>query len=517
MSGGEHRTGWLRPGVAGPVCALIAAAAPLFAVSSYLVAGELGLIAASAALSALVFVAVLMRWRRSHPVSRDAETGLPDRSAALAQLSVLTASGAIARRRAAALAIGFEAAGESLEGEAWAGAMKTTAGRISKLVRQDDLVVRLDESTFGVILCNLRRADLQMVLRVAARLQGELSLPVDCDGTALFPTVSVGFCLPHRAPGRDGAGMLTGAERALAQARRETGGAIRAYAGDLGARDARDATAARDIREALDRGEIGPWFQPRVAAGNGELLELAVSPRWERPGGEVLAGDALLPLTAENGQRAKLLQTLLARSLASLADWDASECRVPGLSLAVRLADLQHPSFVDRVRWELDRYELDPDRLTLDILESVAEPGAAEFALRNLDSLARFGCGIGIVDFGPGFALLGEPGRWPLRRVALAGALTSGIDRDSQRQNHLRAVTAMADALGIAVLAQGVETDAEVATLVELGCHQFQGPALAPPLAGRAVPDWVAGRADRSEKASDPAPDGATVRDPKTA
>src|SRR6056297_2042176 len=269
----------------------ILAGLPPLLLAAYWAGGEAGLVGSAVACS----VAGLLAWFLILPGRRaggiDGETGLPNRAAAVAELGDLEARGEIAGRQVAVIAVGLDRV-EDLRrqlGDASLSALLAEAAtRIGSAVRGDDLVVRLDGVAFGIVLSHLRRADLEMLIQIAARVQRDLSEPVHA-------TVSVGLCLPNRAPGFSGAELLAGAERALAAARAETGGAIRAYSADLVDRDRRASELSASAAEAIARGEIRPWFQPQVSTDTGRVTGFQALARWERGAGEVVIPGDFLP------------------------------------------------------------------------------------------------------------------------------------------------------------------------------------------------------------------------------
>lgn len=472
---------------------------PLLLLAAYQAGGERGLTLTGALLSLMALASALPRLRRAAG-GRDGETGLPDRAAAVARLDDLAADGAIAGRRVAALAIGLERL-EDLghrHGEtARRGVLLEAARRIALSVRADDLVVRLGEASFGVVLDNLRRADLEMLIQLSARVQRELSEPFHLEGARAHLTVSIGFCLPGTAPDRSGEGLLAGAERALRAASDETGGAIRAYSRDLFDRDRHDTDLADAAAEALARGEIRPWFQPQVSTDTGAVTGFEAVARWERPGADPRAPGDFLPALAASGLTERLGETILTHAMSALAEWETAGLGVPGVAVNLGRSELQNPRLADRVRWDLDRFDLAPERLVLEVSGLGTHGPNDEIALRTLRALSRLGCRIDLDQFGSGHAALDDIGRFGVGRLRIDRSFVARVDRDPERQRMVAAILAMADRLGLETVAGGVETIAEHAMLAQLGCSHVQGFAIAPPMPAAEVPGWLAARRTR--------------------
>jgi EAL domain-containing protein (putative c-di-GMP-specific phosphodiesterase class I) len=158
--------------------------------------------------------------------------------------------------------------------------------------------------------------------------------------------------------------------------------------------------------------------------------------------------------------------------------------------------DLRNPGLVDRVRWELDRFGLSPDRLTVEVLETVIEDVGDDMVTRSLAGLAALGCGIDLDDFGTGHAAIGSIRRFSVQRVKIDRSFVRRIDTDTEQQALVSGMILLSDRLGIATLAEGVETAAEQAALARLGCRHVQGYAIARPMPEDAFLAWLEARRD---------------------
>jgi EAL domain-containing protein (putative c-di-GMP-specific phosphodiesterase class I) len=149
---------------------------------------------------------------------------------------------------------------------------------------------------------------------------------------------------------------------------------------------------------------------------------------------------------------------------------------------------------VDRVRWELDRFGLAPERLTVEVLETVIEEVGDDIVTRSLAGLAALGCGIDLDDFGTGHAAIGSIRRFSVQRVKIDRSFVRRIDTDTEQQAMVSAMVLLSDRLGVATLAEGVETAAEIAALARLGCRHAQGYAIARPMPEDAFRAWLDAR-----------------------
>lgn len=421
----------------------------------------------------------------------DAVSGLPLRDAALASLDrALAAPG----RTTACLAVGIDDAQDILDRHGQAAhdrILRRLAERLQVALRERDCVARLEGDRFAVALGPVRRADLESVIQIAGRLQEVAREPVSVDSMTLYVTVSVGFCLLARAPIRSGESLLAAAETALEDARRNGPGAIRAYSPEIAAA----ATARESLRErlegALDNGEIVAWFQPQLSTDTGEVSGFEALARWIHPERGMLPPGEFLPAVQQAGLAPRLGEVILFHSLTALRSWDRAGFRVPNVAVNFCKEELRNPRLVDRIRWELDRFELTPDRLTAEVLESVVSETENDTISRNIAALADLGCGIDLDDFGTGHASITSIRRFAVNRIKIDRSFVTRVDTDAGQQKMIAAILSMAERLGLTTLAEGVETVAEHSMLAQLGCSHVQGYSIARPMPFEETIGWL--------------------------
>jgi EAL domain-containing protein (putative c-di-GMP-specific phosphodiesterase class I) len=154
-------------------------------------------------------------------------------------------------------------------------------------------------------------------------------------------------------------------------------------------------------------------------------------------------------------------------------------------------AELRNSKLVDKIRWELDRFDLTTDRLSVEILETVVTDTTDNTISRNIKSLTSLGCLIDLDDFGTGNASIAAIRRFGVGRIKIDRSLVVRADRDSEQQRMISAVLTMAERLGVETLAEGVETAGEHALLAQLGCNHVQGFGVARPMPFEKTIDWV--------------------------
>ena len=418
------------------------------------------------------------------------------------------ADGMIARADAAGggllmLLAGIDAA---FAGEDWTGAdadraMDVLATRARAALRDADAVFRLGDRTLAVLVQASRRADLDLGLAVADRLQAALAEPVPLAGRVWRADAHVGLCSDVMAPERSGAGLLGGAACALDAARVHEAGAVRAFTPELRIDVETGHRLTRQVPDALAEERIVAWFQPQVEAGSGRLRGFEALARWDHPDLGLLAPRQFLPAVAAAGQDVALGERVLRAALAALAAWDGAGLGAPRVGVNFSLEELRDPRLAERVAWEVDRAGVDPDRVSVEILETVTLEGAEETILRNVRALKAAGLRLDLDDFGTGAASIAHIARFGVHRIKIDRSFVAGLGApDGEADRMIAAILRLAAELGIETLAEGVETDAQAARLAEMGCAQLQGFAVARPMPLADTLAWARRRAP-------PAPD----------
>jgi diguanylate cyclase len=163
--------------------------------------------------------------------------------------------------------------------------------------------------------------------------------------------------------------------------------------------------------------------------------------------------------------------------------------------------ELRNPKLFDKIRWELDRFDLAPERLTIEVLEDVVAKSDDDTTTRNIAALSRIGCGIDLDDFGTGHASISNIRRFDVNRIKIDRSFITHVDTDRDQQNMVAAILTMAERLGLATLGEGVESHGEHAMLAQLGCGHVQGYSIAKPMPLEETNSWITEYNQRIAKA----------------
>lgn len=372
-----------------------------------------------------------------------------------------------------------------------------TEARLRTASRPTDHVLCLGGDRFAVIPAPVPQARTEAPSILAERLQAALARPMTVAGTLLQVNASVGLCLSGRAPENSAEAMLEAAEAALAEARRAGPGTVRSFTPRMRRLIRLARTLAAETDAALSNGQIRPWFQPQVCTDTGTVSGFEALARWQHPEHGLLEPGAFLPALIAAGHAARLGETVLHHALSALRGWDGAGLAIPSVSVNFSTEELRDAGLCERLKWEMDRFDLSPGRLVIELTETAIGAPQDSPVADNIRGLAGFGFGIDLDDFGTGTASILNLRRYPVRRIKIDRSLLAGIEESPEQQRLVTAVLRLAESLGLDVLAEGVETPAAQSLLAQLGCRYIQGFGLARPMPYDATLPWLHDHAAR--------------------
>ncbi|RJL06829.1 EAL domain-containing protein [Paracoccus aestuarii] len=242
-----------------------------------------------------------------------------------------------------------------------------------------------------------------------------------------------------------------------------------------------DSKLAATVSDAVVAGQIEAWFQPQISCHTGQVTGFEALARWNHPTRGILAPGAFMPQMSSADHKTLTL-FMLAQCMSALNSWDRDGFDVPTVSINISNCELSDRGFADCLLWDLDRHEIPTKRLVVEVLESVGPVTSSNEARENLRKLAEAGCQIDLDDFGTGYASLDAIRQFGINRIKIDRSFVTACDIDGAQQRMILAILALTERLGIAALAEGVETRAEYAFLAQMGCDEVQGYAVARPM-----------------------------------
>jgi len=487
-----HFRKWARQTLWGPQ---LLAFLPAICLGAYWIVGEGGLIAV--ALGLPVVWAILGGFHSASPQDghASARTSVTPRELIAGRLTALI-DGADDEARSAIFAISLddgEGQTDRIEGSVLHDLRDQMARRLQSLLRDTDLVILSGHLEWIVALNPGPRLDLEVVIQQASRLQGATDEPFVLGDARHYCCSTIGFRLMRLGQDRDCEEVISNASEALKSALIAGPGSIRAHSPAL----VSNTAAPRLARPANDPISMGhdhtliAWYQPQISTDTGAVSGFEALARMNDPEKGILPPAAFMPAIERAGQLERLSEIMLAQSLDALKAWDADELGIDTIGVNFSAQDLLNPRLYDKIAWELDRRDVPPHRLSVEILETVIATGTDDIVTRNVSKLASLGCQIDLDDFGTGHASISTLRRLPITRLKIDRSFVAHADLDSEQQKMVATILMMAERMGLTTLAEGVETVGEHAVLSQLGCRYVQGYGIAKPMPLAETADWV--------------------------
>jgi diguanylate cyclase (GGDEF)-like protein/PAS domain S-box-containing protein len=408
----------------------------------------------------------------------DELTDLPNRHAALARLAELTAPGSPGFALLSADLDRFQLVNESLGHETGDALLQAIARRLRDALPPDALLARLGEDQF--LLLQPGVADDAAALLAGQRLLALMNAPFTVGHRALYVHLSVGV-VRYPAHGADGAALLRAADIAMHQAKQQAGAALVAYRSGMAAGAADLLEIEQALAAAIEREEFQLDYQPKFSAGSRRLAGFEALVRWQRPGrGRVSPAD-FIPAAERTGQIVALGSLILRQAIGQLRAWQQQGLTLRPVAVNVSPLQFEDVGFADWVLALVRAHGLDPAVLEVEITETAAMTHM-DRVLPQLARLREAGVGVAFDDFGTGQSSLTLLRRLPISTLKLDRSMVDPLPEPSAGAV-VRAACVVAEALGLAIVAEGVETEIQAAEAERLGCTHLQGWLLGRPLA----------------------------------
>jgi len=351
--------------------------------------------------------------------------------------------------------------------------LRQVAQRLEGAVREGDLLARFGGDEFVVVLDG--RGGPIDAATAAERLRAAVHPAVTVDGHEFFVTVSIGWSTNHDA-GMSPDEMLRDADAAMYRAKSRGRDCVEAF--QVGSHESgmQALRTVGELRRGVERGEIVPYFQPIVELQSGRIVGFEVVARWLHPDRGLLPPAEFLPFAEESGLLVSLGASMMRNSLSQMARWRAAGHSFANGSVAVNVGSRQlvDSSFLPTVVEILDETGLDPDSVWFEITESalLADARAATSTLREIRGL---GIHLSVDDFGTGYSSLTYLKRFPVEAIKIDRSFVSGLGIEDEDSTIVEAVIQLGRALGLTVVAEGVESPLQLQRLRDLKCDRGQG------------------------------------------
>jgi diguanylate cyclase (GGDEF)-like protein/PAS domain S-box-containing protein len=413
----------------------------------------------------------------------DALTGLPNRTLMLDRLQHALARSRRHRQPVALLFLdldNFKTVNDTLGHAAGDKLLVQVARRLERSVRSEDTVARFGGDEFAVLLPHIANAG--SALEVAERIAQAISQPFEIGHNEAFVTTSIGVALSE-SPDDYVDELLHRADSAMYRAKSTTKNRFELYDAAMQAEASGRLQRVSDLRAATERNDFLLLYQPVIDLTTGRVAGVEALVRWRHPERGIVAPVEFMTLAEETSLIIPLGYWAIDAAARQERQWQAGSPGDSPVPVSVNLSARQfrHPGLVAEVRRTLDATGLNPALLSLEVAEQVVMTDSA-VAATTLDSLKALGVGLCIDDFGTGSSSLRHLRRLPVDAIKIDRECLREIDRNADQAAITAAIIAMAKALGLRTIAEGVETPAQVARLRELGSDEAQGYVFSHPL-----------------------------------
>jgi diguanylate cyclase (GGDEF)-like protein/PAS domain S-box-containing protein len=426
-------------------------------------------------------------WQREqleYDAFHDGLTGLPNRALFLDRVGQALATG---RRRdgqgAAVLALDvdrFKLVNDSLGHGAGDEFLIVLARRLESCLGEGDTLARLGGDEFAILTG--QAGGLDQAMAVAERVGALAATPVVLDGQEIFVTMCIGIAVAgRRARGPDD--LVRDTFLALYRAKALGTGRVEMFDQGLHARAVKRLKLESDLRRALERDEIEAYYQPIVALDSGRIVGFEALARWVRGERGPVSPAEFIPAAEDTGMIVEIGRRLTAAAAAQLVDWQKQGLAGPQTSVNVNVSAKQfsQTDFAAEIRGVLERTGLEAGRLKLELTESAIMENP-ELARTTLLQLREVGVRLCVDDFGTGYSSLSYLHRFPIDTLKIDSSFIARIAARQSERTLIKTIVELGLALGLEVVAEGIETDEQRRGLLELKCTLGQGYWFSPPV-----------------------------------
>lgn len=368
------------------------------------------------------------------------------------------------------------------------------AKRLSHCVRSEDTVSRQGGDEFIVALTDID--DEKDAALIADKVLAAITSPFLLEGTEIILGVSIGIaCFPR--DGQDAETLLRNADAAMYVAKDLGRNRYQFYAPEMNMRGLDRLTLESDLHRAIERNELFLMYQPQLDLNTGNVVGLEALVRWQHPSRGLISPGQFIPIAEICGLITPVGNWVLESACNQHVQWVSQGLIKGTIAVNISAHQFRQADFCDRVSDVLLRTGLKPDLLELEVTESVVMHGIDQ-VLHKLNILRGLGVTLAIDDFGTGYSSLSYLKQFPLHRLKIDQSFTWGLPADLESSAIAEAIIQMGHSLGLDVLAEGIETRAQVTNLQSLGCDAGQGFLYARPLSAEECGDYLlAAESDR--------------------
>jgi diguanylate cyclase (GGDEF)-like protein/PAS domain S-box-containing protein len=428
--------------------------------------------------------------RIEHLAHYDPLTGLPNRALLADRIKIAITHADRYSHRLALLFVDldrFKLVNDSLGHEIGDKLLKVVAERMQSSVRQADTISRVGGDEFVTLLSQIDSPE--DAARVARKIITALSLPYKIEEHELTVTASVGISIyPDSA--KDASGLMRNADTSMYGAKEAGRNRYQFYSLDVTSRATERLSLERDLRSAVERNEIFAVYQPQIELLTGRVSGAEALMRWRHPRRGLVPPASFIPVAEDTGLILPLGEHVLRESCLQARQWRAHRGTDLGVAVNVSAVQFRQEDFIDVVLRVLEETGLATERLELEVTESVVMQGV-ESVIHKMRILNAQGIKVAIDDFGTGYSSLSYLRQFVADRLKIDQSFVRDLPDNPDAAAIVRAIVAMGRSLGLRVIAEGVETEAQATFLRNIECDEGQGYLYAKPMVGNEFQAWA--------------------------
>ncbi|MER9422750.1 EAL domain-containing protein [Mesorhizobium sp. M0317] len=372
-----------------------------------------------------------------------------------------------------------------------------TAQRMRDSCRASDLCARLGGDEFVMILNGAGGPeDINMLAR---RILEEINEPITFQGTTILPGASAGIAV-YPIDADNAEDLLVHADLALYSAKKLGGGSFSFFSEELRRELDYRKQLEHDIKVAISENAFEVYFQPQVSLSNGAISGIEALVRWKHAERGMIAPGEFIPVAEKCGFMPEIGRIVFTKAIEQAAEWDRAGIAFGRLAVNVSGTELREPDFNRFLFATLEKAGLAPQKLSLEIVESVILDDEKTGIAAKLRHIRAAGVHLELDDFGTGYASLSHVNPNEIDRLKIDRRFVQNINENGDNTKIVRAITELARGLGISIVAEGAETEAELDSLMAIGCDQVQGYSIAFPMPQDKAREWLLARSPKKAK-----------------
>ncbi|PBB79564.1 GGDEF-domain containing protein [Mesorhizobium sp. WSM3879] len=372
-----------------------------------------------------------------------------------------------------------------------------TAQRMRDSCRASDLCARLGGDEFVMILNGA--GSTEDIHALAKRIIANINEPITFQGTTIMPGASAGIAV-YPVDADNAQDLLVHADLALYSAKKLGGGSFSFFSEELRRELDYRKQLEQDIRTAIAEKTFEVYFQPQVSLTSGKISGIEALVRWKHATRGMISPGEFIPVAEKCGFMPDIGRIVISKAINEAAEWDRAGIDFGRIAVNVSGTELREPDFDNFLFGTLERAGLAPQKLSLEIVESVILDDEKTGIAAKLRHIRAAGVHLELDDFGTGYASLSHVNPNEIDRLKIDRRFVQNINENGDNTKIVRAITELARGLGISIVAEGAETEAELDSLMAIGCDQVQGYSIAFPMPQDKAREWLTARSPKKAK-----------------